>query len=1332
MGRVQRRGVIKAVLAAALLALVLPASANAYEPRVPQTFFGISHPDLWSLTESNQTLQRDAQLDQIKAAGFDWVRIEVGWRELEPNPPSGGTHSYNWAVSDRLVTAMAQRGLELMAMPMVAPKWAADADASAAGCDRTAEPAVDRTDDYAAFVGALLRRYGVNGTFWTANPTLPKVPVRRLEIWNEPNWDSFWCPQPNPELYGKMLLEAADAAHAVDPGAQVILGGLAALQGSDGNFKGMAADEFLQRAVAAAPRLGQALDAAAVHPYDIDPDVNISLVGWFRRQLDRAGVPGAEIVLTEFGWRTGATVGALTEEQRTRNYEVFANQIPRLDCGVTAVAAHSWRTQEINPLDPEHWWGLTSPLTGELYPSGVAYRDQAALFEGRGPTPAPRDLIPVCGDPTPPDQDGDGAPDHDDDYPLDPARSAGSGEVAPRGSEYIEPIPRTHVPRVPDDTFGVSMVQLPSDFSRLGDDFAAVRSIHSGVVRMRVDWSRIEPVPPSDPSYAIRADWLWMDRVTLKLGLQGIRLVPAFGSAPEWAPKSGAAFDSEYAAFMRRYATRYGRGGSFWAENRHLDESTLAMRDFEIWQFGNLPGQAPDGTTSAADYAATYAAARSAIRDVDPTARAVASLNWQGAGGRAADFLRAMAGAEPSLAGGLDAVYVFDDTSRSASGVESVLRDTHIGLEDSGNLAAPIRIGFGAPTSGSGSMSESDRAAFYAELTSRVARTDCGVDGMFAHAWTTPETDSSNPWHWYGIADPNDSSLSETAAAYRDAAAKYLGYADGAERAAVHPCSELPADRDGDGAADPADPAPLDPGISEPTASPPPAPRIDGTPSSPTSSTTATFSLSGERAVSFQCSLDGRHFENCGANPSYGSLGHGTHELRARSVDELGLVGPISTTTWEVDRIAPQVTSLSGPTGPVLDGRPRFEFTIDDPSASARCRLDGNPAEPCTSPKVYSGIGDGYHEFRVSAVDPAGNVSASRLHSFEVHVTPGPATITDGPSLLVPSDEWPRFSFRADWAVSFECRFDAQAFAACSGSDSHVAERALTPGTHSFEVRGVGGTGIRGASASRTFMVRDTQAPETTITSGPSGTIESDSAEFTLASSESGSTFRCSLDGAPFGPCLSTVRYSNLAEGEHVFRAAAADSAGNVDGTPASRAFTVRVVPDRPTVTIEDEGSPRPTFSFDAAHAHDYECRIDSPVFGPCSGEREHRPAEPLAPGRHVFAVRGIGATGKAGPQAERQFDVAFRRAEDEKAPDITIKRRRTTARKTKFAIKVRDDSEVPSVRCRVDKRRWMRCKKGRFTARKLDPGRHRLKVVARDAEGNVGRATHRWRVRRK
>jgi len=102
--------------------------------------------------------------------------------------------------------------------------------------------------------------------------------------------------------------------------------------------------------------------------------------------------------------------------------------------------------------------------------------------------------------------------------------------------------------------------------------------------------------------------------------------------------------------------------------------------------------------------------------------------------------------------------------------------------------------------------------------------------------------------------------------------------------------------------------------------------------------------------------------------------------------------------------------------------------------------------------------------------------------------------------------------------------------------------------------------------------------PESSINSGPSGTAYTDWASFTFSSSDGGSMFRCSLDGAPFGACRSPpdepheANYSGLSEGPHTFAVRSKNSAGTT-GTAASRTWTVDATAPSALITNPAEGS---------------------------------------------------------------------------------------------------------------------------------------------------------------
>jgi hypothetical protein len=1094
-----RQAALAIATALAAVSLAAPGAANAFEPRVPDDFYGISASEVFRLSKQGDDAAVDRHLDAIAGLGVDWVRSNVQWSDIEPLVPVGDLHLYLWADMDEYVAELAQRGLTLMPMPRGAPLWAADLDSTLAGCgDRSAvEPA--QAGNYGHFVAQLVARYGRGGSFWSSHAQLPYRPLTTVELWNEPNWGAYWCPSPDPEAYARLAAAGADGVHSADPQAKAMIGGLATLKQNkyvNGRLHGLELGNFLERMTAAAPGLAQQVDAVGIHVYDADPEVNLSLFGWARSKLAAAGLGDAELMATEFGWAGGGD-GGITEEVRTENYEYLLNRLPRTDCGVAGVAPHSWFSEEQDPHDPEQWWGIADRHTAALYPPAIVYDDQIALFTGNGSTPAPRSTITVCGQPEPPDQDGDGVPDSEDDYPTDPTRWEGSDDPPPPPPpDELPPEPRLRPALVADDFFGVSTPEIPTDPEIRHRYYDSMEDARIGADRDYIFWGHIEPMAPTDPAYA--PEWSRIDVRMLGLANRGIRMVPAFRSRPAWLPVVPAQANGQYARFMGEFASRYGPGGSFWDENGQLDDE-LAPRDLDVWSDVNLDAAAWDGSASATEYAATYEVTRAAIRATNPAARAIVSLAQAGEAGHADEFIRDMVIARPSLAGAIDGVNLRVLDAASVTEVETEVRQLRDALDETGNAQAPIRVGFGWHAGSTGGLTEAQRTTLYADAASRLARGDCGVSGVDAYAWTTVEASAGNPWDWFGIAGFADGVLKPSGLAYRDTISSFLGYGSTpAPREALHPCSREAPDSDGDGVPDPIDDYPLDPTRGESTQQPPPAPQLDAKPDQLTRVTWATLRYSAAGATGYQCRLDTEAFHACvSTGTDYFPLADGQHTFRVRASDSLGLVGPQTSYAWTVDTRAPE-TSIQGP-ATVIGDSANFELQSDEPGSSFYCQYGSQPWSPCPASLTLENLTPGSEQLQAVAFDAAGNQDGSAAtHSFEVQAAPDPDPFPDpdpdpdpkpdpdpdaGPGATVPTvqilkppprrtpDRTPttRFVISGQPGAVAECAIDGGGWARCS---SPYTTKRLKRGRHVIGVRARAGAASSAVQTARFRVVK--------------------------------------------------------------------------------------------------------------------------------------------------------------------------------------------------------------------------------------------------------------------
>ncbi len=175
--------------------------------------------------------------------------------------------------------------------------------------------------------------------------------------------------------------------------------------------------------------------------------------------------------------------------------------------------------------------------------------------------------------------------------------------------------------------------------------------------------------------------------------------------------------------------------------------------------------------------------------------------------------------------------------------------------------------------------------------------------------------------------------------------------------------------------------------------------------------------------------------------------------------------------------------------------------------------------------------------------------------------TPPDTTIESGPTGTIDTPE-ARFTFSGNPAgdtAKIQCRIDSSSFSDCSSPNAIV----LDDGPHTASFRAEDAAGNQDPTpATRTFTV-DTTAPETTIDSGPSGTINTDKATFTFSGTPASDTanVQCRIEIFQFSDCSSPKTFSGLADGPHTVTFRAEDAIGNQDMTPATRDFTVDTTP---------------------------------------------------------------------------------------------------------------------------------------------------------------------------
>ena len=328
------------------------------------------------------------------------------------------------------------------------------------------------------------------------------------------------------------------------------------------------------------------------------------------------------------------------------------------------------------------------------------------------------------------------------------------------------------------------------------------------------------------------------------------------------------------------------------------------------------------------------------------------------------------------------------------------------------------------------------------------------------------------------------------------------------------------------------------------------------------------------------CRVDGAAFMPCTSPWTIGPLADGPHVVYVLATDAAGNQEPVAAThAWRVDTAAPETTLTPvGVANPSASGSASFALGSES-GATFVCTLDG-VARPCAATWALTGLGDGAHAVTAAAVDAAGNVDPTPATFSWVVDTTAPETFFVGALPTASSNETAvTFRFGSnDTAASFECRLFV-------GWEPCASPRVLnlSTGSYTFEVRAVDAAGNRDPTpASHSFTI-DATPPDTVITSGPSGLVNSSGNSFTFASGAADlAGFRCSVDGGPWVSCTTPWTVA-LSDGPHVLSVAAVDTTGNVDPTPATRSFTIdTVAPVAPTGLVAVGGNRRANLSWNA------------------------------------------------------------------------------------------------------------------------------------------------------
>jgi hypothetical protein len=325
---------------ASLLAILSVVPREAQAAQVATTWRGAQVHSLWA-SETSQQMTQD--LDGVKQAGANVVRLDVAWATLDSSGPGQLTAWYSQKLAQFMAGAR-QRNLKVIAILFTTPCWASSAPASLKqNCQGDwwgrgvgwYPPTNDQ--DYAVFVKYMTSTYGSD--------------LAAAEIWNEPDESYYWVSSNPASDYAQLLKAAYPAAKAGNSSVPVIAG---AMSGFDADFLADLYQDGIQGSY----------DGISIHSYCDTSAPNAADSGGSRYEFE-AGLHGlhamqlvhgdnTSIWVTEFGWQTAGTPLQLQASYTARAYQIMAG-MPYVSAGVV-YELHD--DSGVTTADPETQYGL--------------------------------------------------------------------------------------------------------------------------------------------------------------------------------------------------------------------------------------------------------------------------------------------------------------------------------------------------------------------------------------------------------------------------------------------------------------------------------------------------------------------------------------------------------------------------------------------------------------------------------------------------------------------------------------------------------------------------------------------------------------------------------------------------------------------------------------------------------------------------------------------------------------------------------------------------------------------------------------------------------------
>lgn len=268
---------------------------------------------------------KEEEIQSIAEAGFRWVRIDIFWSSIETKK---GIYDFKGTGYDQLNKSLKENNIK--------PYYILDYGNSLYERDRSVNTSEGR-EAFTKFVKATVTRYGNQKGIW--------------EIWNEPNIEKFWSPQPSELNYALLVKKVAPVIKENDKGSTIVAPALAGINEQSLTWM----QNVLEQGIL------PYIDAVSVHPYQYDnPENVIDQYQELRSLIKSYSKEDVPIISGEWGYSLSNTKNQkpITEMQQAE-YIARMNLINSSE-KIPVSIWYDWKNDGENPNNREHNFGLNS------------------------------------------------------------------------------------------------------------------------------------------------------------------------------------------------------------------------------------------------------------------------------------------------------------------------------------------------------------------------------------------------------------------------------------------------------------------------------------------------------------------------------------------------------------------------------------------------------------------------------------------------------------------------------------------------------------------------------------------------------------------------------------------------------------------------------------------------------------------------------------------------------------------------------------------------------------------------------------------------------------